>query len=43
MKGLRNRAEDYIVRSFEMLELLVWLDNVLKRFGQEELQEIYIK
>lgn len=43
VKGLRNGAEDYIVKPFEMLELLVRADNVLKRFGQEETGEIRIK
>ncbi len=43
VKGLRNGAEDYIVKPFEMLELLVRADNVLKRFGKEETGEIRIK
>ena len=34
IKGLRNGAEDYIVKPFEMLELLVRMDNVLKRFSK---------
>ncbi len=42
IKGLRNGAEDYIVKPFEMLELLVRMDNVLKRYGKEE-EEIRIK
>ena len=32
IKGLRSGAEDYIVKPFEMLELLVRIDKVLKRF-----------
>ena len=40
VKGLRSGAEDYIVKPFEMLELLVRLDNVLKRFGREQVEEI---
>ena len=43
VKGLRNGAEDYIVKPFEMLELLVRMDNVLKRFSKEEEEEIRIK
>jgi len=43
VKGLRSGAEDYIVKPFEMLELLVRLDNVLKRFGREQVEEIQIK
>ena len=31
IKGLRNGAEDYIVKPFEMLELLVRMEKVLKR------------
>ena len=42
IKGLRNGADDYIVKPFEMLELLVRMDNVLKRYGKEE-EEIRIK
>ncbi len=42
VKGLRSGAEDYIVKPFEMLELLVRMDNVLKRFSKEE-EEIRIK
>lgn len=42
IKGLRNGAEDYIVKPFEMLELLVRIDKVLSRF-QKESEEIYIK
>ena len=43
VKGLRSGAEDYIVKPFEMLELLVRVDNVLKRFGAKEFEEIRIK
>ena len=43
VKGLRSGAEDYIVKPFEMLELLVRIDNVLKRLGKEEEEEIHIK
>lgn len=43
VKGLKRGAEDYIVKPFEMLELLVRMDNVLKRYGREEPEEIHIK
>lgn len=43
VKGLRSGAEDYIVKPFEMLELLVRIDNVLKRFSAEDEEEIRIK
>lgn len=43
IKGLKSGAEDYIVKPFEMLELLVRMDKVLKRYGKEEAGEIYIK
>lgn len=43
VKGLRSGAEDYIVKPFEMLELLVRIDHVLKRFGNDEQEEIKIK
>ena len=43
VKGLRSGAEDYIVKPFEMLELLVRMDNILKRCGKEETQEIRIR
>lgn len=36
IKGLTEGAEDYIVKPFEMLELLVRLDKVLKRNQTEE-------
>lgn len=43
IKGLKSGAEDYIVKPFEMLELLVRMDNVLKRYGSKEPEEICIK
>ncbi len=43
IKGLKSGAEDYIVKPFEMLELLVRMDKVLKRCGQAEQEEIRIK
>lgn len=33
--GLKSGAEDYIVKPFEVLELLVRIDKVLKRTGRE--------
>lgn len=42
VKGLRSGAEDYIVKPFEMLELLVRVDKVLSRF-QKDMEEIRIK
>lgn len=38
VKGLRSGAEDYMVKPFEMLELLVRMDNILKRYGKEEIR-----
>ncbi len=43
VKGLRSGAEDYIVKPFEMLELMVRIDNVLKRFSADDEEEIRIK
>ncbi len=43
VRGLRNGAEDYMVKPFEMLELLVRVDNVLKRFAEEDSEEIHIR
>lgn len=43
VKGLRSGAEDYIVKPFEMLELLVRVDKVLSRFRKDEEEEIRIK
>ncbi len=43
VKGLRSGAEDYIVKPFEMLELLVRIDNILKRCGKDEPEEIHIR
>ena len=34
--GLREGAEDYIVKPFELLELLVRIEKVLERYGNEE-------
>lgn len=42
VKGLTGGAEDYMVKPFEMLELLVRIDKILKRFHREE-PEIHIK
>ncbi|MCI6998026.1 MAG: response regulator transcription factor [Oliverpabstia sp.] len=36
IKGLTGGAEDYIVKPFEMLELLVRIEKVLSRFGKAE-------
>ena len=36
IKGLTGGAEDYIVKPFEMLELLVRIEKVLSRFGKTE-------
>ncbi len=43
VKGLQNGAEDYIVKPFEMLELLVRVDKVLQRFGSLEEEQIQIR
>lgn len=43
VRGLRSGAEDYIVKPFEMLEMLVRVDNVLKRFVKEDSEEIHIR
>lgn len=40
--GLRSGAEDYLVKPFEMLELLVRIDKVLSRFQEAE-EEIHIQ
>lgn len=42
VKGLTGGAEDYMVKPFEMLELLVRIDKILKRFQPDE-PEIHIK
>ncbi|HIU76645.1 MAG TPA: response regulator transcription factor [Candidatus Pelethocola excrementipullorum] len=34
IKGLKSGAEDYVVKPFEMLELLVRIEKVLDRFGK---------
>lgn len=36
VKGLKSGAEDYMVKPFEMLELLVRIEKILKRHGKEE-------
>lgn len=36
LKGLTGGAEDYIVKPFEILEVLVRMEKVLKRFGRED-------
>lgn len=43
VKGLRSGAEDYIVKPFEMLELLVRIDKVLSRAHKDLEEEIRIK
>ena len=40
--GLRSGAEDYLVKPFEMLELLVRIDKVLSRFQEAE-EEVHIR
>lgn len=35
IKGLRSGAEDYIVKPFEILELLVRIEKVLERLGKQ--------
>ena len=40
--GLRSGAEDYLVKPFEMLELLVRIDKGLSRFQEAE-EEIHIR
>ena len=39
VKGLRDGAEDYIAKPFDMLALMVRMENVLKRSGK--LNEVY--
>ena len=36
LQGLREGAEDYIVKPFEILELLVRIEKVLARYGSDE-------
>jgi len=36
VKGLKDGAEDYMVKPFEMLELLVRIEKILIRHGKEE-------
>lgn len=38
VKGLKGGAEDYIVKPFEVLELLVRIEKVLERFGGSEVE-----
>lgn len=38
VRGLTGGAEDYMVKPFEMLELLVRIDKILKRFQPQEPQ-----
>lgn len=42
IRGLKSGAEDYVVKPFEMLELLVRMEKVLDRFGEGR-EEIRIK
>ena len=42
VQGLTGGAEDYMVKPFEMLELLIRIDKILKRFWPDE-PEIRIK
>lgn len=41
IKGLKNGAEDYMVKPFEVLELLVRIENILKRY-KKDVKEIHI-
>lgn len=36
LRGLTGGAEDYMVKPFEMLELLVRIDKILKRYGRSD-------
>ena len=36
LRGLTGGAEDYIVKPFEMLEVIARIDKVLKRYGKRE-------
>ncbi len=42
LKGLTGGAEDYMVKPFEMLELLIRIDKILKRFWPDE-SKIHIR
>ena len=42
VKGLTEGAEDYLVKPFEMLELLVRVEKILARFGKKK-EEIRIR
>lgn len=43
VKGLKNGAEDYLVKPFEMLELLVRIEKILERSGKKEEECIQIR
>ena len=43
LTGLTSGAWDYLTKPFEMLELLARMENVLKRHGGKEDEEIHIK
>lgn len=43
IKGLKSGAEDYIVKPFEMLELLVRIDKILNRYKKDKAEKIQIK
>lgn len=43
MKGLKSGAEDYIVKPFEMLELLVRIEKILERSGKRKEECIRIR
>ncbi|MBR1391412.1 MAG: response regulator transcription factor [Lachnospiraceae bacterium] len=36
LRGLTNGAEDYIVKPFEMLEVIARIEKVLKRYGKDQ-------
>ena len=41
VRGLKEGAEDYLVKPFEMLELLVRIEKVLERNGKNNLNSIF--
>lgn len=43
VRGLKSGAEDYIVKPFEMLELLTRIDKVLERYETQECEVIQIR
>lgn len=43
VKGLKSGAEDYIVKPFEMLELLVRIEKILERAGKKREECIRIR